>query len=78
MAVVPSTDNFTVLILIKLFALVVSISMLAVALSLPFSLSLGKSEVGGKHGKHKDSQRARQYPYYRFHSPIQSEGALSE
>jgi len=73
--IVPSTHNITVVILIELFALVVSISMLAVALSLPFSLSLGQSEIGGKH---KDSQGARQHPYFRFHSPLQSEGALSE
>ena len=75
MVIVPSTDNITVLILIKLFALVVSISMLAVSLSLPFSLSLGKSEIGGQH---KDSEGARKLPSYRFHSPFQSEGALSE
>jgi hypothetical protein len=47
--VVPSTHNLAVMILIKLFALVVIISMLAVTLSLAFSVTLGKSAVAGEH-----------------------------
>jgi len=39
--VVPSAHNLTVVILIKLFALVVIIAMLAMSLSVPVSVTLG-------------------------------------
>jgi hypothetical protein len=58
-AVVPPTHNLTVVILIKLFALVVIITMLAVTFSLHFSVTLGKCGIAGKH---KDSQRAGETP----------------
>jgi hypothetical protein len=59
------------MILIKLFALVVIISMLTVSLSVPVSVTLGYREIASEH---QDSQRADEHPFCRFHSPLQSEG----
>jgi hypothetical protein len=62
--VIPATDNFTVVVLIKLCTLVVIISMLSVTFSV--SMTLGQREIADEH---EDSQRPSELTFRRFHFP---------
>jgi len=67
--VIPSAHNFTIVILIEMFALVVVISFFFVTFSV--SMALCQREIAGKQ---EDTQRAGKHPFCRFHIQLQSEG----
>jgi hypothetical protein len=71
MVIIPFAHGFTVVVLIKIFALVVCVSMFIVPLSMAVSVTLGKSEIANEH---EYPQRAGEHPFCRFHSLLQSEG----